>query len=318
MDGYIADGYGKKGHHCAEDKEWYAKAGVGNNTWSFATAGGRPLGHLGETNPWKALEAFRKLPEADRRPAVKTEPEPDKGIAILRPPPGGLVARAYGTALERKDGELVRASKVFTDCYAGSTGCVEPALTQIDMLWMTAAEARSLVPANAAVGARRRIPEVVERRMLSSTIPKCGPIGDSGELTLVVTEISGATISLRLEGYSRKGVAFDEARAAYARKSADGKVGKIGESQVLRFLGSLKYDSGKQAFIAFDIVAVGEAWGETVNRAHGAGANAEPRRWPVGFAYELAGTGVADRITPPAIVQNALYNGGLAERYWGK
>lgn len=317
MDGYIADGYGKKGHHCAEDADWYARARVGNNTWSFVSASGRPLGHLGGTNPRKVLEEFRKLPDADRRPAVTAEPEPEKGIANLRPPKGGLVARAYGTALERTaTGGLARAARLYTDLYAASAGCVEPALTQIDMLWMTPPEARSLVPANPAAGDRLRVPKVLEQRLLVHTIPKCGPIGDGGELTLVVTEVTGSTVALRLEGFSRKGRSFEESKEAFAGKGPGKSAG--GEGQVLRFLGFLKVDPKSQAFTAFDVVAVGEAWGETANRAHGAGAGAEPRRWPVGFAFELAGKGAADRITPPAIVQNSLYNGGLAEAYWGK
>lgn len=317
MDGYIADGYGRKGHHCAEDAAWYAKARVGNNTWSFVTASGRPLGHLGPTNPHKALEEFRALPETDRRPAVAPEPEPEKGIADLRPPKGGLAARAYGVALERMaDGGLARASRVYTDLHSSSVGCVEPALTQVDMLWMTQAEARSLVPANAAVGDRLRLPKVLEQRMLVHTIPKCGPIGTGGELTVVVAKVSGSNVALRLEGFSRKGRPFEESREAFAKAGGGNSAG--GEGQVLRFLGFLTYDARSGAFTAFDVVAVGEAWGETPNRAHGAGAKAEPRRWPVGFAFELAGTCAADRITPPAIVQNGLYNGGLTQAYWGK
>jgi hypothetical protein len=318
MDGYIADGYGKQGHHCPDDADWYAKAGIGNNTWSFAAASGRSLGHLGEADAGKALEEFRKLPESDRRPAVKAEPDPDKGIAMLRPPRGGLVARAYGTALERSAaGELGRAARLYTDCYATSAGCVEPALTQIDMLWMTEPEARSLVPADPVVGTRQRIPQVIERRMIAHTIPKCGPIGDSGELSLVVTDVAGSTVGLRLEGFSRKGHTFDQFKEGFAKKAQDKSSGRDYEGGVVRFLGFLKYDVKKHAFTTFDVVAVGEAWGEYVNRAHGSGAGSEPRRWPVGFAYELAGPGAADRITPPAIVQNALYNGGLAEAYWG-
>lgn len=319
LDGYIADGYGQKGHHCPADGEWYKSAKVGNNTWSFATAGGRSLGRLGETSPAKALEAFRALPPADRRPAVEAEPDPEKGILRLRPPQGGLVARAYGVALDRTEkGELSRAARLFTDCHSSSAGCVEPALTQVDMLWMTEAEARSLIPVDPTPGAELRVPELLVRRMLACTIPKCGPIGESGELTLVVTERSASTIVLRLEGFSRLGQPYEACKSAYAQRAPGEKGSKKHDGQVLRFLGFLRFDTEKRAFTAFDIVATGEAWGEYVNRAHGAGAGAEPRRWPVGFAFELAGKGAADRITPPAIVQNALYNGGLAERYWGK
>jgi hypothetical protein len=249
---------------------------------------------------------------------VKPDPEAEKSLSLLRPPKGGLVARAYGTALDRSSsGELSRAAKVFTDCYATSAGCVEPALTQVDMLWMTAAEARSLLPSNPSPGARQRMPSVLEQRMLAYTIPKCGAIGDSGELWLVVTQASGPGVELRLEGFSRKGHPLARAKEEFAKKSGTPGARDF-DGQVLRWLGHLKYDLKKEAFTAFDVVAIGDAWGEYVNRAHGAGSGAEPRRWPVGFAFELGTASVADRITPPAIVQNALYNGGLAEAYWGK
>jgi len=319
MDGYIADGYGQKGHHCPEDAAWYGAAGVGNNTWSFATASGKSLGGLHETNVWKAAEAFKSLPEAERRPPVKEEPDPEKGIANLRPPPGGLVARLYNTALDRRgSGELARAARVFTDCYATSAGCVEPALTQIDMLWMTAGEVRSLVPAEAKVGASFRVPEILERRMIAHTVPCANPIGDRGELTLTATDVSPEGVGLRLDGWSKQGPSFLESKAAYGKVGKGGKPSPAPNGQATRWLGFLKYDAKKKAFTRFDVLAVGDVWGETFNRKHGTGAGAEPQRWPTGYAFELAGPCAADRITPPVIVQNSLYNGGFSQMYWGK
>jgi hypothetical protein len=273
------------------------------------------------------LDEFKKLPAAERTPPVATDADPEKGIAHLRPPPGGLVVRVYGIPLARdpQTGELCRARKIYTDCYSGSAGAVEPALTQADMLWMTADEWRSLVPRGAAKGARFRVPEVIERRMIACTTPMCSwGIGDLGELTLTVLETSPTEIVLGLEGWSRtKGPTFEEYEAAYARRDPkenprtphflEGYKG-----QVLRFLGRLKYDKEKQALTTFEVVAVGEAWGEHMNRTHGLGAGAKPQRLPMGFAYELARGTAADRITPPKMVQNAPYNGGFSELYWGR
>jgi hypothetical protein len=319
LDNYIADGYGKKGHHCPEDADWYKQAGIGSNTWSFVAASGRPLGTLGHTNPVKALEAFKQLPESDRMPKVQDEPDPEKGIANLRPPVGGLVARLYSTPLERTpEGEWARAAKVYTDCYASSGGCVEPGLTQLDMLWMTAAEWRSLVPATAKPGDSFRIPAVLERRMISESVPCANPVGDVGELTLTVQAASAEGTTVRLEGWSRQGVSFHESKAAYRKPGPDGKGGKFAPvGQATRWLGTIRYDARKDALTAFDILAIGNAWGEYVNRKYGAGRGAEPQRWPAGYAFEIAGSCSADRITPPKMVQNGLYNGGLTERYWG-
>lgn len=327
LDGYVADGYGGKdgAHHCPADAAWYDAADPANNTWTFATASGRSLGRLAEKGPREALAEFRKLPAAERTPAVAPEPDPEKGIAHLRPPPDGLVVRVYGVPLARDGrGELGRAPRLYTDCYAGSAGAVEPALTQGDMLWLTAEEARSLVPPGAAKGESRRIPPVIERRILACTQPMCEwGIGERGELTLTVVDASPARVTMRLEGWSTKGEPFAGYEAAYERRDRKASAATPGflrgiDGQHLRFLGTVVFDPGRRAVVAFDVVAVREAWGERVNRVHGAGAGAAPRRWPMGFALEVAPGSPADRITPPKWVQNAPYNGGYAERYWGR
>lgn len=317
LDNYIADGYKRSGHHCMECGDWYRRAKIGVNTWSFVSASGEPLGHVFEKNAWKALEAFRALPEVDRKPTVADDPDPEKGLAHLRPPKGGLVARLYNTALERGgDGRLVRAGKVFTDCYAGSTGCVEPALTQIDMLWMTEAEARSLLPAEPVVGASIRIPDLLERRLIVHSVPCANPVGDRAELTVTVTAASAERVQLRLEGWSRQGKPFEETREAFEKSQEEKK--RASNGQATRWLGFLEYDLGKKAFARFEVLGIGDCWGELSNRKYGVGAGKAPRKWPCGYAFDLAGESAADRITPPKWVQNAVYNGGLSKAYWGK
>ncbi len=271
------------------------------------------------------MAEFRKLPPADRTPVVAPEPDPEKGIAHLRPPPGGLVVRVYGVPLARdRHGELIRARRMYTDCHSGSAGAVEPALTQGDMLWLKADEWRSLVPESPEKGASFRVPEVIERRLIACTVPMCAwTIGDRGELTLTVVEASASRVTMRLDGWSVMDPSFAAYEAAYERRDPKENVATPRfladfQGQTLRFLGSVVYDRTAGALTAFDVVAVGEAWGERVNRLHGAGAGARPRRWPVGFACTIAPGTPADRITPPKVVQNATYNDGLSERYWGR
>lgn len=317
MDGYIADGYGQKGHHCPEDAEWYRKAQVGGNTWTFVTAGGARIGGLHDT--WKVVEEFKKLPESERKPKVAEDPEIEKGILHLRPPVRGLAARLYNTALERgADGELRRAGKSYTDLYATSAGCVEPALTQIDMFWMTEEEVRSLIPAEPAVGASFRVPPMIERRMLVYTVPCTASVGDRGELTLTVTQVTTEGVELRLDGWSRQGGPFQEAREAFGKPGKDGKPSKAATGQATRWLGKVCYDSKKKAIAVFNIVGIGTVWGDAFNKKYGTGGGSEPRRWPAGYAFELATSVAADRITPPQIVQNGLYNSNLTDWYWGR
>ena len=193
-------------------------------------------------------------------PKVQEEADPEKGLAHLRPPVGGLVARLYSTPLERTaEGGWARAAKVYTDCYAGSTGCVEPGLTQLDMLWMTAAEWRSLVPATAKKGDSFRLPEVLERRMISLSVPCANPIGDVGELTLTVEETSADGMTVRLEGWSRQGVSLKDSKAAYKKAGPNEKGTFAPVGQATRWLGFIKLDAKKQALTSFNILAIGNA-----------------------------------------------------------
>ena len=80
------------------------------------------------------------------------------------------------------------------------------------------------------------------------------------EVTLTVTEASPAHIRLTLEGFVHLGNAHDP--KAGPPKSSKDYLNSVGYEARLR--GNLTYDTGKQAFTCFDMVALGEMYGEAL------------------------------------------------------
>ncbi len=103
----------------------------------------------------------------------------------------------------------------------------------------------------------------------------------SRKLTLTVVEAT-SVVRLRLEG------------SALLATKADPKEAERGYDVSL--LGSIDYDRGKKAIVRFDLVALGDHWGESrLTRG------ARPGRTPLGVAFELArGDQAADRVPPQA------------------
>src|SRR5207248_2491544 len=72
-----------------------------------------------------------------------------------------------------------------------------------------------------------------------------------------------------------------------------------------RLLGYLEYDRSKKAIARWDVVAVGEHWG---NGPYTRGAR--PGRTPLGVAFELArGSSAADQVPPQAARELQEYFG---------
>jgi hypothetical protein len=290
------------------------RAVQGVNQAFLVTANGQHLGGFQfnsfNTMP-EGLKKFKQLPETERKPSIEKPAKVTFERSPATPPAGGLVAICYWTYLDRDDqGALSRAKKAFADAYYGSILPVAPAYTDCEMFWLTAQELKSLVPAKAQRGATFPLPATIQERITKfyafdfrARDRQPARHVRAAELTLTVGDVSADRIDLSLVGHIKTGVAFEKYQADPPAKLGDGTafanddVSKAGCD--LTFSGRLEYDVRKQLFTRFDIVAVGDAWGEGTNRYRGAGKNAEPRRWPLGLAFELVtGNRPIDRIPP--------------------
>ena len=191
-----------------------------------------------------------------------------------------------------------------------------------DFMWLTKAEWRALLPANPRKGDMFPLTDAILQRMCwhhllpnsmtgrtGDTWGSVGPRGKHGirarEAILTVEEVSAKDVRLSLRGFVHLCNAFDP--KAGPPKSSKECLDVLGYEARLR--GDLIYDVAKKAYTRFDIVVLGDMYGEAIENSW----FFRPGRNPVGFAFELSsGTSSADR-SPP---RGNMTQTGL-ERYLG-
>jgi hypothetical protein len=305
---------------------------------AFLTASGKLLGkkHLHGVNAagiQEALDAWNKLAADERQPgATKIG---DKGPidgkrATVQPPAGCLILRVYGRYLAHDPKDALRTTTLLKDF----PGIKEPATrfpgnfeynseANPDFMWLTEAEWKSIVPANPQKGDKFPLPAaIVERMCRYHLIPNAltGRTGDTWsvvgskgsrgirakDVTLTVDDVSVAGVRLTLDGFVHLGNAHDPKAAPKLQKE---RLEVLGYEASLR--GSLIYDAAKKSFSRFDVVALGDLYGDACENTW----FYRPGRNPVGFAFELtSGTAPADRLPPrgnmtPADLERYLGSG---------
>jgi hypothetical protein len=240
----------------------------------------------------RGLAEWKKLPAAERRPgAVKVEELTKTDARYTRKPPeGGLILATYTRILEDDDkGELCKGTCRFTGGDAAAR----------DHVWLTKADWESLIPRSLEKGRTDKMPERVAAKLVRYHLidntrgePEFWRPQEVRKLDVSMTteELTDQTMRLRIEG------------AALLSTDLDTKRAKRGYDVALR--GTLVYDVEKKAVTRFDLVAVGEHWGEGRYTP-----GARPGRKPLGVAFELAGDRPADRVPPQAARDYEEYMG---------
>jgi hypothetical protein len=228
----------------------------------------------------RALRAFRELPESERTAVVA-----DRAAGTLdptyhrEPPEGVLILRAHSRLLERDEAGVLRR-------------CSKPSrwglglLSARDHVWLPRPEWRSLIPEAPKVGASFDPPaSFVERicrfHLVDNTRGEPAMWGRdeirSARLTLTVTQATDERVAMRLEGE-----VLIHTEAGRGQRGFEA-----------RLIGELAVDRKKGAFERFDVVAIGEHWGESRTD------DAREGRSPLGIAFELVtGDAPADRVPP--------------------
>lgn len=230
----------------------------------------------------KAMAKWATLPEEARSPkedldadaAKKSRPEsrfPSTGIAITE----------YTRDLPRDDAPKDWRGEAWN----------------IDHLWITAKEAKGLVPIEREVGARRLVPSPIARRIAvfhlvdfvrGQTGPNPADAVEKAQITSEVTSIDGDVVHVGLEGSFR--VAAKGRWLVRSDKPLEDQ--ERGVEGTL--LGTAAYDAAAQKLVSLDFVVLGKRWGGT--QYNGRGDDLAPS--PVGFAFRLAGDTPADRVPP--------------------
>lgn len=234
------------------------------------------------------LADFRALPDGARKP-----PLPDPKLAtpaprpVPKPPENGLVVRGFCTYLETADdGAAQRAKRLYyqqnPDAWAAET--------QSDMLWLTEAEWRSLIPESLDAGAQIQVPQEIQRRFFST-------IGiDYMEGSVNALPLRESTVTITAEGPGRLRIEGSGKMGEPQGASSKGDPSTRGCE--LRVTGRIGYDPATHEITAFDLAGVGEAWGnkmEYTKREIGLPG----LRWQYGIACELVTGTAPDDMIPP-------------------
>jgi hypothetical protein len=299
---------------------------------SYITASGKVLGTEYQMPAIEeAWQAWTKLPEGERKPGaiqVGKKGPLDPEYAAVQPPEGGLILKLYGRYLAREDDGELRLTTLLKDF----PGIADPATryprhfdyyceANPDYMWLTEAEWKSLIPANPKRGDQRPVPTaIIDRMCLYHLLPTSmhSRIGDlwqeiavktkgirAKEVTLTVDEASPDRVRLILDGFVHLGHAYDaDATAKIPPKSSQ----CMGYEARLR--GVLDYDTAKRAITRFDILVLGDLYGD----ADPNGWLVRPGRNPLGFAFEMvAGDNPVDRLPPRGYLTKADLAGYLRE-----
>jgi hypothetical protein len=261
-----------------------------------ATAAGQTLGkgdlRLRRQELEGALTEFAALPREQRTPLI-----PDSATAqgpmraVPRPPPNGLILRGYCTYLRQDDKKRLVRSREY---YYKENPDRWMAETQSDLLWLTEAEWKSLIPANARPGDRSEVAQPFQKRFYS-TIGIDYMEGSVNALptrkttlSFTVKRVDDQALVLRLDGYAHLGKEFDlKLRSQPNSRGCE-----------LRVLGTVHCDRKKQAITRFDVVGVGQAWGNKMDYIRRE-IRLEQYPWMYGIACELVtGDSPQDRIPP--------------------
>jgi hypothetical protein len=228
----------------------------------------------------QALVAWKKLPEEARKPGmVVPEAEKVDRRYSRKLPEGAAVVKAYTRILDHdpKGGFCKGTCETLGGDKAAR-----------DHLWLTAADLKALTRDVKAGDTFSLPPSLVERIVRFHLVDntrgeppfwKKDEVRRS-EVTLTVVEATDKRVQLRLEGTVLLATDADSAKAA---RGFD-----------VRLLGYLSYQRSSDTLERFDVVAIGDCWGEgTYTR------NARKGRMPLGIVFELAGADPSAAHVPP-------------------
>ena len=285
----------------SHELEFCQSVRAGGNHLVACTAAGKVLGSghqlkLRERELGNVLKEFAALSKSDRQPdladsseaAAPRRPVPD-------PPANGLIIRGYCAYLKKSttgedQGQIERATRYYYEQNPNRWA----AETQSDMLWLTEAEWKSLVPPDPSVGDAAPVAEAIQQRFYSTigidymegSVNSLPPRESS--MTLTVEKVTGDAITLRLTGSAKLGKPLDDQSKKEARS----------RGCELNVLGYLRYNRQREKFEQFDLVGLGNAWGNKMNYIRRE-IGGEDYPWMYGIACELvAGETPMERIPP--------------------
>jgi hypothetical protein len=301
--------------------------------------GSNPKTHL--LSLQRALRAWSALPEVERTPGAVQVPQrgplDPRRNAAKGPPPGTLIVRVYNRQLERTPkGEYrhtvpedyipaLRDRKVVGSDQATALW-TQPAN---DYMWLTQAEAQSMMPAEPKPGQRIEVPATLCARIFRFHLDPSRGLSENnnfshltaaaGKLHLTVESLSSTEVRLRLDGFAN----LHNPRTGLNTYVSPGikehsRNLRIPLDYDPRLLGYLVYEPAKRVLTRFDIVALGDVRGRP-NGENILGERLGDAK-PLGVAFELVTDPRPTDYLPPRAARDetaARADVNLVERYLG-
>ena len=255
------------------------------------TASGKMLAYKNAQDPEvmkdvlrRGLAAWKRLPVEERAPgAVKVEDLGKTDARFTRPPPeGGLIVTVHTRILEDNDRGWWKHG---TCDFPGGDRSAR------DHLWLTKDDWQSLIPMEPKLDGVYPVPGRVARRIARQHLvdntrgePTFWKVEQVRKLEMNVTvvEVTEKNILLRLDGT--------------ALLATDANVTQSSRGYSATLVGEIRYDRAKKAIDRFDVVAIGNHWGDGLYTG-----GSRPGRTPLGVAFELSrGDKPGDRVPPQA------------------
>lgn len=221
------------------------------------------LGHMR-----KGLEAYAKMPRAERLLSRTPDPKTDRLFPEKerpRPPVSGLVLRVVGRGLKENVGELCE---------------LNPRFHILDSLWYTHDEAMQFLPDTLRAGERKEITGPVlkglaQLYLVAGTSQFYDNEVKELRLTSEVIDTVGSSVKLKLNG---RAVLEATHKFNASKYHSD-------------LLGYLTYDTEKKSFTQFELLAYGiRSIGDNAERRDG------PDHIPMAYQFTLSGSNVNDHV----------------------
>jgi hypothetical protein len=204
------------------DKQWVTSSGY----MSCLSPSGKMLGHAPSA---KVLDAFRDLPEAERKAgAIKVADLEVAQRLIPSPPSGGLVLKVHARFLSSEKDEISYAKPedfpLMGDTSQSRRTWLLFLQPNTEYMWLKEEEWKSLVPPKPAKGDKLTVAPIIADRMARFHLtPRRAMTSEGGilrkadvrsaQLSLVVEDVSAQRLRLRLDGHVHTGTAFDKEKA---------------------------------------------------------------------------------------------------------
>jgi serine/threonine-protein kinase len=239
-----------------------------------------------------ALEEWKKLPAGSRKPATALgEPESVDASLTRLPPSGAVVVNVYTRPLEKDAAGNYRRT---------SRSIPGGALAARDRFWLTADECQAL--AGLSLGDTQpgtELARAIERLCRYHLLDDCrgepplwAPDQVRSQKLRFKVQRSADHVLLSFEGPVLLASQRDPAQAERGYDA--------------RLSGTIGWDRQRKRIDRFDVLAIGDAWGEGV---HDPGAR--PGRKPLGIVFELSKGGALDAVPPFGARMVAEYLGQL-------